>query len=257
MRRCGARRGRTRIYWSKAVDIDEPNSPEPEERPASDEPELPDKPSEQELEEAERLLQEASLAKIRGNDSVAERLTQEAADKAPGSAAVQAALGDLLWGRKQYTKARERYHVAHLLEPENAGYETQWAESLIGSSGDPQSRGKSRAEVYASAKTGAVLSFIIPGLGQIVMGEVGMGLTMMLLWAGGWTWALLVPNGLSGLPHAFGLNAKVDSFNAMVLVPLAVATVAWLWSLTSASSRAKSVQPKNIERPEPPGEGEF
>lgn len=257
MRRCGTRRGRIRTYWSKAVDIDEPISPQPEESPASEEPELPDKPSAQELEEAERLLQEASLAKIRGHGPAAERLTQEAAEKAPGSPAVQAALGDLLWGRKQYGKARERYHVAHLLEPENAGYETQWAESFVGSAGDPQGRGKSRAEVYASAKTGAVLSFIIPGLGQIVMGEVGKGLTMMLIWTGGWTWALLMPNGLSGLPHAFGLNAKVDSFNAMVLVPLAIAVVVWLWSLTSASSRAKSVQPKNIERPEPPGEGEF
>ncbi|MCH7945380.1 MAG: hypothetical protein IIC73_05115 [Armatimonadetes bacterium] len=239
------------------MDIDEPIRPESEEEPAKEAPELPEKPSEQDLEEAERLLQQASLAKIRGHGSVAERLTDEAAEKAPGSAAVQAALGDLLWGRKQYKKARDKYHTAHLLEPDNSGYETKWAESLLGSAGDPESRGKSRAEVYASAKTGAVLSFIVPGLGQIVMGEVGTGITMMVIWAGGWTWALLVPAGLSGLPHAFGLNAKVDTFNAMVLIPIAIVTVTWLWSLTSAGSRAKSFQPKDIERPEPPGEGEF
>ena len=238
------------------MDIDEPSSPEPEERPASEEPELPDKPSEQELEEAERLLREASLAKIRGHGSVAERLTEEAAEKAPGSAAVQAALGDLLWGRKQYKKARDKYHTAHLLEPDNAGYETKWAESLLGSSGDPE-RAKSRAEVYASAKTGAVLSFIVPGLGQIVMGEVGTGITMMALWFGGWSWVLLVPNGLSGIPHALGLNAKVDMFNATVLIPVAIVACVWLWSLTSASSRAKSFQPKDIDRPAPPGEREF
>ena len=197
------------------------------------------------------------MAKIRGSDSLAERLTDEAAEKAPGSAAVQAALGDVLWGRKQYRKARDKYHIAHLLEPDNAGYETKWAESLLGSAGDPGSGGKSRAEVYASAKTGAVLSFIVPGLGQIVVGEVGTGITMMALWGGGWTWALLVPNGLSGLPHAFGLNAQVDSFNATVLIPIAIVAVTWLWSLTSAGSRAKSFQPKDVERPVPPGEGEF
>ncbi|MCH8978667.1 MAG: hypothetical protein IH945_05425 [Armatimonadetes bacterium] len=239
------------------MDIDEPIRPEPEEAPAKEEPELPEKPSEKDLEEAGRLLQQASLAMIRGHGSVAERLTDEAAEVAPGSAAVQVALGDLLWGRKQYKKARDKYHVAHLLEPDNAGYETKWAESLLGSAGDPESRGTSRAEVYASAKTGAVLSFIIPGLGQIVMGEVGKGLTMMSLWAGGWTWAFLVPNGLSGLPHAFGLNAKVDTFNALVLVPIGIATIAWLWSLTSAGSRAKSYQARTIERPVPPGEGDF
>lgn len=239
------------------MDIDEPIGPESEEEVAEEAPELPEKPSDQELEEAERLLQQASLAKIRGSDSLAERLTDEAAEKAPGSAAVQAALGDVLWGRKQYKKARDKYRTAHQLEPDNASYETQWAESLLGSAGDPENRGKSRAEVYASAKTGAVLSFIVPGLGQIVMGEVGTGTAMIVLWAGGWTWALLVPNGLSGLPHVFGLNAQVDTFNAMVLVPIAIVTVTWLWSLTSAGSRAKSFQPKDIERPVPPGEGDF
>ena len=235
------------------MEIEEPTAPEPEKKPAKKPPELPKKPSEEALAEAERLLQEASLAKIRGNGSVAERLTDEAAEKAPGAAAVQAALGDILWDRQQYSKARDRYHIAHLLEPSNAGYETRWAESFTSLAGGPSGGTAS----YASAKTGAVLSFMVPGLGQIVLGEVRLGLTMLGLWAGGWTWAFFVPNGLSGLPHAFGFNAKVDTFNAIVLLPLAIATLAWLWSLTSAGSRAKAFKRKSIERPIPPGEGDF
>lgn len=238
------------------MDIEEPTAPEPEKKPEKKDRELPAKPSDSDLAEAERLLQEASLAKIRGTGTVAERLTDQAAEKAPGSPAVQAALGDILWERKQYSKARDRYHIAHLLEPENLVYEMKWAESLVGSAGDPY-RSVSGSESYASAKTGAILSFIIPGLGQIVMGKIGLGITMMTLWAGCWTWAFFVPNGLSGLPHAFGFNAQVDTFNGIVLLPVALAVFAWLWSLTSAASKAKKFQPRSVERPIPPGEGDF
>ncbi|HXH60637.1 MAG TPA: hypothetical protein VNI20_04700 [Fimbriimonadaceae bacterium] len=149
-------------------DRPEPEQPKPEKAP---EPELPPKPTPEQLEEADRLIQEASLARIRGQGSVAERLLKQASEVAPGSAALQVALGDELWKRSQYSKARDAYRMAHRIEPNNIAYETKWAESIVGSAGDPLSL-TSLSETYANAKAAAVLSFFIPGLGQIVSNKI-------------------------------------------------------------------------------------
>ena len=230
---------------------------EPKEQEQKSEPELPEKPTPEQLARAESLLQQASLARIRGQGSVAERLLKEAAEVAPGSAAVRAALADELWKRSQFRKARDEYKTAHLLEPENALYETKWAESIIGSSGDPLAMLSAGTENYASAKTAAFLSIMLPGLGQLVSGDRNNGIAMMVMWVGGWGWAAAVPNGLNGFFHLFGQKTHVDSFNPIVLVPLAIVALAWLWAVMSANSKAKTAVPRSIERPKPPGEGGF
>jgi len=231
-------------------------SPKPEE---TKEPELPPKATPEQITEAERLLQQASLARIRGQASVAEKFLEEAAEAAPGAAAVQAALGDELWQRKQYRKAREHYEMAHRLEPENIAYETKWAESIVGSSGDPMSLSVGLADSYASAKSAGCLSMLLPGLGQIVLGDTQKGVVLMVVYVGAWTWAVLTPNGLSGLPTLFGFGDKVlvKEFNFIVFVPLFLAVCTWIGAITSINSRTKVLAPKQIERPKPPGEGNF
>ena len=222
-----------------------------------DDQELPDAPTPEAMEEAEKLLQQASLAKIRGQGSVAERLLKEASEVAAGSAAVQAALGDQLWARSQFSKARSAYKMAHRLEPKNLAYENKWAESLVGA-GDPLSLQRGMSESYASAKTASMLSIMCPGLGQLVKGETKSGAVMISLWIGGWVWALLTPNGLKGIPAAFGISLSgAEDFNAIVLVPVACVVFTWIWSVTSASSHAKTHKAKDVDRPAPPGEGDF
>lgn len=231
------------------------NEPEPNEQP--EERQLPEKPTPEQAQEAERLLQQASVARIRGQQNIAERALKEASEIAPGSAAVRAALGDELWGRGQYKKARDEFELAHLLEPENPTYETKWAEAILGSAGDPIGLTTSLAESYASSKTAALLSVFIPGLGNIVLGQTQKGATMLAVWIAGWAWAAVTPNGLSGIPHLLGFKANVDRFNAIVLVPLAMVVMSWLWAVFSTAGHAKNFAPKKIERPAPPGEGSF
>lgn len=222
-----------------------------------DEKDLPEEPTPEAMEKAEQLLQQASLAKIRGQGSVAERLLKEAAEVAEGSASVQAALGDQLWERSQFSKARSAYKMAHQLEPKNLAYETKWAESLVGA-GDPLSLQRGMSESYASAKTASMLSVMCPGLGQLVKGDTSRGVVMISLWIGGWVWALLTPNGLKGIPAAVGISISgAEDFNATVLVPIACIVFTWIWSVTSASSHAKTHKAKEVDRPAPPGEGDF
>ena len=225
----------------------------------SPEPELPAPPTPEQLTEAERLLQQASLARIRQQGSVAERFLKEAAEAAPGSAAVQAALGDELWRRSQFSKAREAYKMAHRIEPLNPAYETKWAESIVGSGGDPLAQLSGLGDSYASAKSAGCLSMILPGLGQIVMGEKSKGIAMIVVYFVAWTWAVFTPDGLDGIPAAIGFRQEVQvkEFNALVLLPLAVVAVTWLSAVLSLSSQMKVKSPRNIERPKPPGEGNF
>jgi tetratricopeptide (TPR) repeat protein len=225
----------------------------------SPEPELPPPPTPEQLTEAERLLQQASLARIRQQGSVAEKFLKEAAEAAPGSAAVQAALGDELWRRSQFSKAREAYKMAHRIEPLNAAYETKWAESIVGSGGDPLAQISGLGDSYASAKSAGCLSMILPGLGQIVMGDKNKGIALIVVYVVAWTWAVFTPNGLAGIPAAIGFRQEVHvkEFNALVLLPLAVVAVTWLSAVLSLSSQMKVKAPRNIERPKPPGEGDF
>jgi hypothetical protein len=231
--------------------------------PTSEEPDkegLPEPATPEQVEEAEGLLKQAQLAKIRGQGSVAERLLKEAAERAPGSAAVQAALGDQLWERSQFSRARAAYKMAHMLEPKNVLYETKWAESLVGSSRDPSSLQGDLADSYASAKTATVLSVFVPGLGQIVTGKRTQGIVMLCIWIAGWLY--LVPNALSRLPSAVGpQGARIGEFSPLTMFTIAVLAMTWIWSATSASSFAKGQArlggAKKIDRPTPPGEGNF
>lgn len=227
--------------------------------PKKEDPPLPEKPTPEQIEEAERLLQQASLARIRGQGSVSERFLKEAAEKAPGSAAVQAALGDELWKRSQFSRAREAYKMAHRIEPGNVTYETKWAESIVGSGGDPLSALNAASNTYASARSAGCLSMILPGLGQIVTGETTKGVTIMAVYLGAWTWAVFTPNGLSGIPALLGRasDVNVKEFNGVVFIPLLIVVATWIGSIASINARAKLMEPRKIERPIPPGEGNF
>jgi hypothetical protein len=228
--------------------------------PAPKEPgeqELPEPSSPEQIEAAEKLIQQAQLARIRGQGSVAERFLKEASEVAPGSAAVRAALGDQLWERSQFSRARAEYKMAHLLEPDNVVYETKWAESLVGSMGDPLSR---QEETYASAKSALLLSALFPGLGQVVSGQRVTGIIMLVLWIGGWI--VVIPSALGRLPSAVGQGGtQIGQFGTGPMLALAVLLITWIWSVSSANAKVKNSKMAQalgkIERPTPPGEGNF
>ena len=224
---------------------------------AKEELELPDPPSEEASADAERLLQESSLARIRNQKLVAERLLKEAEEIAPGSAAVQAAIGDEYYARGQYSKARKAYHFAHKLKPDDIAYERKYAESILGG-GSPMSSvgiGNSLAEQYASARSAGVLSVFCCGLGQIVSGRRTQGGTLMAIWLLGFVWLFATNDGISGLLGLAGVSGVPG--NSLMLVPAAMIVFPWLISIASASQHAKGSPKKSVDRPVPPGEGDF
>lgn len=217
---------------------------------------LPDPPSDEALEKAERLLQESSLARIRGQNVAAERLLSEATELAPGSALVQAAIGDDFLARKQYGQARRAFYLAHKLEPEDTAYETKYAESILGG-GAMSSLGieNSMSEQYASAKTAVILSILFCGLGQVVCGKRSQGFTFMGIWLSGVAWLSLAVDGFGRLLGLAGIgNTPGDS---LMLVPFGMIAVPWILSIAMAGNEAKGSAKKTVDRPLPPGDGDF
>ncbi|MCH7903067.1 MAG: hypothetical protein IH944_00710 [Armatimonadetes bacterium] len=237
---------------------DDMQEPKPDEAAGvvKEEAQLPDPPSEEDLAKAERLLQESSLAQIRNQNLAAERLLKEAAEIAPGSAAVQAAIGDEFQARGQYSKARKAYYLAHQLKPDEVAYETKYAESILGgSSMSSLAISNSLAEQYASAKSAVILSVFFCGLGQIVSGRRAQGGVLMAIWLLGLGWLFGTSDGISGLVGLAGISATPG--NSLMLIPAAMIIVSWLTSIVSASGQAKGSSKRSIDRPIPPGEGDF
>ncbi len=221
------------------------------EKPA---PVLPNKPTPEQMVEVEKLLQQASVARIRGKQEIAERALKEASEIAPGSAAVRSALGDELWTRGQRMRARDEYAMAHLLEPTNLHYETKWAEAILGSAGDPLSLSSAS---YASGKSATLLSLIVPGLGNIALGQTKVGGVMIGLWFLASTWLIATPNGLYSVLRILGLKAGSANINDVAIVPFVIVVLVWLWSVVATVAKAKDQKPVKLERPVPPGQGKI
>ncbi|MBS1714402.1 MAG: hypothetical protein JST30_08705 [Armatimonadetes bacterium] len=233
-------------------------SPEggPENADAEPEP-LPDPPTPAEAEEAENLVRQANLAKIRGDKDGFQRLLEQAASVAPGSSTVQEALGDAYSERRQVRKAKEAYHAAVRLDPSNASAERKYGEAVLAIqiALDPAFALAPDDGSFASGKASAILSFLIPGLGQLASGSTVFGGVLLGIWALALAWAVSVPNGLSKIPFLFR-GGTVD-FNGAVMVPLFLMAAAWIVGIAEASAKAKRVQPKKFERPVPPVDKKF
>lgn len=239
----------------------EDDSPRPvadvDESSAEAEESLPPPPTEEEREKAENLVRQANLAKIRGDKVSFEKLIEEAALAAPGSSAVQEAVGDAYVDRRQVRKAKDAYQRAVKLDPTNASAERKFGEMVLSIqlALDPMFGKPSPDESLASGKAAVILSFMIPGLGQIVNGETSKGVAFLVTWLVGVIGAILVPNGLTGLMTLIGLRGP--AFNPTVLLPLFLAVSAWMWAIGDAGGRAKRQDKRMIVHPVPPVDKDF
>ena len=218
---------------------------------------LPEAPTPEALERAENLIRQSNLAKIRGDNIGADKLLDEAAAAAPGSSTVQEALGDAFVARKQIRKARDCYQTAFKLDPKNISAERKYGECVLSIqlAIDPNFSRPPGDDSFASGKGAVILSLLFPGLGQLVLGQTQKGVVLMGIWIVSWVIALLIPNGLAGLPSLFG--GRGPHFNGTVLLPLFGIVLSWLVSISDATSQAKRLEPKNIVRPVPPVDKDF
>jgi tetratricopeptide (TPR) repeat protein len=223
---------------------------------------VPEPSTPEQVTEAEALIRQSNLEKIRGNKSKSLDLLKQAAATAPGSAAVLEALGDDYAERKLYKEAKATYKKALALDPTNVGLERKHANLVfqtqnIGSIEDQLRMGMSdspfinRSEALASSKAAVVYAFFIPGLAQIVVGETALGFGLM----GGWVvcvfWLFLLRGDIESLVR-FSVGGSGHGVGLMVIVPLFISVVIYIISLSRAMSRAKTAPKREFERPKPP-----
>lgn len=234
-----------------------PDVSEPVEAPAAESEQLPPPPTAEDLEKSDHLIRQANLAKIRGDKVAFEKLIEEAAQVSPGSSAVQEAVGDAYLERRQVRKAKEAFQMAVKLDSSNASAERKFGEAVLSIqlALDPMFGREPSDESLASGKAAVLLSFLIPGLGQIVGGETSKGSAFLITWLVGVIGAIIVPGGLAGFMTLFGMRGPV--FNPVVLLPLFLAATAWMWAIGDAGGKAKRQDKRAIVRPVPPVDKEF
>lgn len=211
-----------------------------------------------EIERAEFLIRQAHLLRQRGQNTEASRSLEEAAKIAPGHAATQIAVGDSYAARSRWDKARACYELAMRVDPTNREAESKYGEAVLKEKGMDEAlllHSIDGGTGVASPKAATMLSVLLPGLGQIVMGQTRKGVLVMVTWALAIIMINLMPGGFNGLMSLFG--ASREEFNPSVLLPCFVAVAAHMGSIFDAASQAKRAQPVRIERPVPPVDKPF
>ena len=144
--------------------------------PPLDVTDLPPPPTPSQLAEAENLIRRSVLEKRRGNKQLSTDLLRKAAEVAPGAMAVQEALGDDLLERGQAKPAADVYAKALAMNPSHAGIERKYGLAISRiqapiSFEQAMQMGESPLATAdaATVKAAAFFSFIIPGVGQIVL----------------------------------------------------------------------------------------
>ena len=220
-------------------------------------------PTAAESEKAEQFVRQSMLEKRRGNVVAATDLLKKAAEAAPGSSVVLEALGDDLVGRKLMKQARETYKRALKIDPKNVGLERKYAETVLQSTttmtveqqllyGMSDSLLLTGSDNVAGIWAARLLSAILPGLGQLVVGRTTKGIVLVAIY--------VICFGLIAIWHKdfellmrFIRGANTPP-NWRVLIPLIGMAADWftaLGDLASGQNREVARHSKG-DRPKPP-----
>lgn len=209
------------------------------------------------IETAERLIRDAHIASIRGDKAKAKELLDQAEKAAPTAGAVLVALGDAAQERHNIKEAVRLYTLAKEAEPANVAIEKKHADAVFrqtqGFVFDPAARAGG-IEAAASAKAATFMSALLPGLGQIVLGDTVKGVILMAGYLGAWAVAALI--GFGGLFALLGFKTDVPA-SPMVLLPLAFVAIFYLVAVNDAATRSKMAAKRPIIRPVPPSDLPF
>jgi tetratricopeptide (TPR) repeat protein len=220
--------------------------------PEDEIPPLP-QPTETERVEADMLVQRAMLEKRRGNKQAALDLLKQAVDKAPGSATVLEALADDLAENRRWGEAEKAYRDARRQDPANASIERKLAQLSMSSMSNLSFEDQLRlgndpvaarnAQSMANPKVAVILSCMLPGLGQMVMGYTKKGVTILVL-------AIICIIVAVVLARAF--PAPKGQLPMLAVFFGVAALVTYIVGIFDASSAAKRTERHTTNRPVPP-----
>lgn len=223
--------------------------------------ELPPAPTPAAMNEAENLIRQARVEKMRKNLNGATDLLRKAAEVAPGSPTVLEALGDDLIERKRMGEARVAYMKATRIAPKNAALERKYALLVLqmeaaGSLDDQMRRNLgdstllSSEDKIASLPVAIVVTLFFPGGGHLLLGLNQIGFAFLGVWAFCTIWLLTMMRDLSRL-LAFAAGGH-QSANLTVLIPLGLLSVIYIGALASLKGMAKPALRVKIPHPQPP-----
>ncbi len=213
-------------------------------------------PTPLQLAQAEQLVREARVEKMRGNTRGATDLLKRASEAAPGAPAVLEVLGDDLVERKQYEQAKKAYKQAWKLDPKNVGLERKYAVIVaqmdsLGSIDDQLRMNLSdspfaEAEARASLGAATLYTALLPGLGHVVLGrKVGFGIIGAWVLSGLWLFSRYED-------LARTMRGELTTGSMIAFLPLVLMLGIYLGALSSLKSAKKHVVRKVVDRPTPP-----
>lgn len=231
----------------------------PAEEPAEDP--TPKATPEQER-QADQLIRQAKVEKMRGNKDRASTLLREASAIAPGSPTVLEAVGDDLLERRMMKDAKMVYQRALKLDPRNVGIERKLAMcalrvGAIGSIEDQLRSGLSdpmfitSSDNVASLNGARFLNAIIPGVGHMVLGRTGAGLAMLLVFGACIGMIALLHKDVPGVLRM--IYGKESHPHMLVLLPMCIALIVWVGAQAALGlPAARPAVRKHVDRPVPP-----
>lgn len=212
--------------------------------------ELPPPPTGDEKDAADKLVQQARVEKMRNNPTGVANLLREASRIAPGSAEVLELLADELASQGKNEDAIATYDKARKLDAKNVNVDRKHAELVFRAKAAGATAHMSMADQQAMASTGgraALFSLLLPGLGQIVLGQTMKGSVMMGTWGTCMLWLLLGHKQLEGFLHYTGSLTGLHpggttDFSFAILIPLVVALIVHVTSIASCKASSREAQ---------------
>lgn len=223
------------------------------------EEELPPAPTDAQREEADKLLQRYRLEKQRGNKDFAERYLAEAVQLAPGYTYVVECQADEALSNRKSEEAKRLYRLARRIDPKNHSADGKLADLVFRSEAAPAAAMLKVQEVSASAKSAAIMTALLPGLGQLVTGQTVKGICIIILWV-----FLLIfsPAGIQSLTALATSRGEVQTGPLLALLATFFVYIGALVDMnaysksTAAREALLGLADKKKDRPKPPDESD-
>ncbi|MEN3001277.1 MAG: tetratricopeptide repeat protein [Armatimonadota bacterium] len=200
-------------------------------------------------EEVERLLRQAHLQQLRGQLEDASASVQQALELMPDDASVWEMLGDLRQQAGDLQGAHDAYKRAHELAPQNAAIERKYAQTVLSITTQQE-----RFHLWQQALEGKLpeeemgiprrpglaflLSFVMPGLGQIYSGQLLKGGILLGVTLLGLTLFVVVPGGretinnlIASLVNPARMQGGISGFHLFLMIVL---FFVWLYAIIDA-----------------------